>query len=123
MKKIVAALAFLWAGIETSGANYCRPEWPESIHYPQYAQAYPPDAWISPETVFAIIATAIVFFVLGKVSGSPQGPDKQKIISEIESAFRGRQGEAVTHGRDNKLRLPLDAALTKVKDAVDKAFG
>src|SRR5688572_17346943 len=120
MKKIVAALAFLWAGIETSGANYCRPGWPESIHYPQYAQAYPPDAWISPETVFAVIATAIIFFVLGKVSSLPSGIDKSAVRSEIDKAFTGRQGEAETHGREKKLSRPLEAAKKSVITALEK---
>src|SRR5688572_13309031 len=103
MQRIFAAMVFTWAGIEASGANYCRPEGAESVHYPQFTQAYPPDTWISPETAFAIVATAIIFFVLGKVSSLPSGVDKTEVRAEIEKAFQGRHGEAETHGRDKKL--------------------
>jgi hypothetical protein len=119
MRKIGAALMFLWAGIETSGANYCRPEWRESIHYPQIPQTYPPDPWMSIETMFAIVATAIVFFILGGLFNAGS-VNKTAVRSEIDKAFNGRQGEAATHGREKKLSRPLEAARKSVISALEK---
>lgn len=123
MRRLATALLFLWAGIETSGANYCRPEWQESIHYPQYPQVIqsaPPDTWLSPETIFAVIATAIIFFILGGLFAVPGSVDKASVRSEIDRAFQGRQGEAETHGRERKLSRPLEAARKSVITALER---
>ncbi len=119
MKRLLAAAIFVWAGIETSGANFCRPE---SIHYPEptrYFQA-PSDTWISPETVFAVIATAIVFFILGKVSSAPPaGVDRQAVLDAMNEAFTGRKKEADTHTKP-KLEKPLEAARKAALKALEK---
>lgn len=119
MRRLLATAAFVWAGIETSGANFCRPEWQESTHYPQrYFQA-PSDSWISPETVFAVIATAIIFFWLGKMSSLPRGVDKKAVLDAINDAFGGRQSEATTHTRP-KFVGPIEAARKATLKALEK---
>ena len=122
MRRLFATAVFVWSGIETSGANYCRPEWQESTHYPQrYFQA-PSDAWISPETVFAVIATAIVFFILGKVTSIPSGVDKKKILEDVDKIIRGGKDEAERYGKKEKLEKPLDAVGTGIKKMLNEAI-
>lgn len=117
MQRILTAMAVLWAGIETSGANYCRPEWRESLHYPQIPQATY-EAW--PETWLLVAGAALLFFILGRASAFPANPNKGEVRAEVEKAFHGRQGEAETHGREKKLTRPLDAARKSVLAALEK---
>lgn len=120
MRILPAALLFLWAGVETSGANYCRPEWRESIHYPNPPDIYQSDVWISPETAFAVIATAIIFFILGKATSSP-GWNKARMHTEVDRIIEGRKDEAEIHGKKHKLEKTLDAAGRKLHKAIDDA--
>jgi low affinity Fe/Cu permease len=119
MRRLTAAIAFLWAGIESSGANYCRPEWRESIHVPQCLQGYS-EGWSSVEVWFLIIATAIIFFMLGTITTLPGKVDKAEVRKKIKEAIKGRQDEAVTHGRDKKLSKPIDATEKSVIAALER---
>ena len=121
MRRLTAAIAFLWAGIETSGANYCRPEWRESIHVPQCLQGYS-EGWSSVEVGFIAVATAIIFFVLGKAASLPSGVDKKKILDEVDKIIKGGKDVADRYGKKDKLEKPLDAVGTDIKKMLNDAL-
>jgi len=69
-----------------------------------------------------VIATAIIFFMLGRFASLPSGVDKGKLLSDIDKIFAGRKGEADTHGKLQKLEKPLAEFHKGVRKAVDEAI-
>lgn len=123
MRAIFAMVVVLALTPMPSEAGFCPPpEWRESVHYPRTFQTYPPESWVSPETVFAIIATAIIFFILGKVASVPSAVDKKKILDNVDKIVKGGKDTADRYGKKDKLEKPLDAIGTDIKKMLNDAI-
>jgi len=69
-----------------------------------------------------VIATAIIFFILGKVASIPSGVDKKKILDDVDKIIKGGKDVADRYGKKDKLEKPLDAVGTDIKKMLNDAL-